>query len=126
MKINNFVIFTSITIIISILILLLSWCLGGRSYGIDKNIPFESGAYAFSNTKLRIAINFFLVAIFFVIFDIETLYLYIWSVSIKKIKFEGFIVGILFILTILTSLFYLFKMHILNISSKIKNMKSNI
>ncbi|QJC33022.1 NADH-quinone oxidoreductase subunit A [Enterobacteriaceae endosymbiont of Donacia semicuprea] len=111
---NYFIIFQIFAIIISCTIMLISLFLGGRSYGLDKNIPFESGIFSYGNNKIKIHIKFYLIAIFFIIFDIESLYLYLWSISIKIIKFGGFIEGMLFILTILITLFYLFKMKALD------------
>ncbi|QJC33432.1 NADH-quinone oxidoreductase subunit A [Enterobacteriaceae endosymbiont of Donacia clavipes] len=111
---NYFIIFQIFAIIISCIMMLISLFLGGRSYGLDKHIPFESGIFSYGNTQIKIHIKFYLIAIFFIIFDIESLYLYLWSVSIKIIKFEGFIEGMLFILTILVTLFYLFKMKALD------------
>ncbi|QJC30105.1 NADH-quinone oxidoreductase subunit A [Enterobacteriaceae endosymbiont of Plateumaris sericea] len=118
--INNlsFFIFQIFAIIISCTVMLVSHFLGGRSYGTDKNIPFESGTCSFGNAQIKIFIKFYLIAMFFVIFDVEALYLYIWSVSIKEIKLEGFIEGLLFIITILISLFYLFRVRALNWRSK--------
>ncbi|QJC31383.1 NADH-quinone oxidoreductase subunit A [Enterobacteriaceae endosymbiont of Macroplea mutica] len=121
-KLNNLVLFTSFAIFISSFMLFISYYLGGRSYGIDKNIPFESGAASYQDTHIKMTINFFLIAIFFVIFDIESLYLYTWAISIKMIRIEGLITGLLFIITILLSLLYLFKMNIFNFY---KHLKSN-
>ncbi|QJC34250.1 NADH-quinone oxidoreductase subunit A [Enterobacteriaceae endosymbiont of Donacia cinerea] len=109
-----FIIFQFFAIIISCLMIFISSFLGGKSYGLDKQIPFESGVYAYGNTKIKMHINYYLIAIFFIIFDIESLYLYLWSVTIKIVKLEGFTEGILFIFTILVTLFYLFKMKALN------------
>ncbi|WP_246225718.1 NADH-quinone oxidoreductase subunit A [Enterobacteriaceae endosymbiont of Donacia crassipes] len=100
--------------------ILISFFLGGRSSNLDKQIPFESGVMSYGNSQIKIHIKFYLIAIFFIIFDVESLYLYLWSLSIKKIGLEGFIEGILFILTILITLFYLFKTNILN--SKYRNI----
>ncbi|QJC37882.1 NADH-quinone oxidoreductase subunit A [Enterobacteriaceae endosymbiont of Donacia bicoloricornis] len=109
-----FILFQISAITISCLVMLLSFFLGGYSYGIDKEIPFESGVCSYDISQKKIHINFYLIAIFFIIFDIESLYLYLWSITIKIIKLESFIEGILFILTILITLFYLFKMKALN------------
>ncbi|QJC38281.1 NADH-quinone oxidoreductase subunit A [Enterobacteriaceae endosymbiont of Donacia marginata] len=104
-----FILFQVFAITISCLVILISFFLGGRSYGIDKQIPFESGVCSYDLSPIKIHINFYLIAIFFIIFDIESLYLYLWALTIKVIKLEGFIEGILFIFTILITLFYLFK-----------------
>ncbi|QJC35842.1 NADH-quinone oxidoreductase subunit A [Enterobacteriaceae endosymbiont of Donacia sparganii] len=109
-----FIIFQIFAIIISCIMILISFFLGGRSYNLGKQVPFESGVFSYENAQIKIHINFYLIAIFFIIFDIESLYLYLWSISIKIIELEGFIEGILFIFTILITLFYLFKMKALN------------
>ncbi|QJC37470.1 NADH-quinone oxidoreductase subunit A [Enterobacteriaceae endosymbiont of Donacia thalassina] len=109
-----FVIFQIFAITISCIVILISSFLGGHSYGLDKQIPFESGAYSYNISQIKIHINFYLIAIFFIIFDIETLYLYLWSVTLRILKLESLFEGILFIFTILVTLFYLFKMKALN------------
>jgi len=93
---------------ICFIILCLGYILGGKSNGNNKNIPFESGITSIGNTKIRFSIHFYLIAMFFVIFDIESIYLYSWSVSIHFSKWTGFIEAILFITTLLISLLYLF------------------
>ncbi|QJC33838.1 NADH-quinone oxidoreductase subunit A [Enterobacteriaceae endosymbiont of Donacia provostii] len=109
-----FVLFQIFAICISCIMILISLFLGERSSNLDKQIPFESGVMSYKNSQIKIHINFYLIAIFFIIFDIESLYLYLWSLSIKKIELEGFIEGILFIVTILITLFYILKTNILN------------
>ncbi|QJC34654.1 NADH-quinone oxidoreductase subunit A [Enterobacteriaceae endosymbiont of Donacia crassipes] len=115
-----FILFQIFAIFTSCIMILISFFLGGRSSNLDKQIPFESGVMSYGNSQIKIHIKFYLIAIFFIIFDVESLYLYLWSLSIKKIGLEGFIEGILFILTILITLFYLFKTNILN--SKYRNI----
>ncbi|QJC36242.1 NADH-quinone oxidoreductase subunit A [Enterobacteriaceae endosymbiont of Donacia cincticornis] len=109
-----FILFQILAIFISCIMILISFFLGERSSNLDKQTPFESGVISYGNSKIKIHIKFYLIAILFIIFDIESLYLYLWSLSIKKIELAGFIEGILFILTILVTLFYLFKTNILN------------
>jgi len=58
--------------------------LGGRAYGRAKNKPFESGVDSVGNARLRFSAKFYLVAMFFVIFDVEALYLFAWSVSVRE------------------------------------------
>ncbi|QJC35430.1 NADH-quinone oxidoreductase subunit A [Enterobacteriaceae endosymbiont of Donacia proxima] len=109
-----FILFQIFAIFISCIMILISFFLGERSFNLNKQIPFESGVISYGNSQIKIHIKFYLIAIFFIIFEIESLYLYLWSLSIKKIELEGFIEGILFIFTILITLFYLFKTNILN------------
>lgn len=76
--------------------------LGGRSKGLQKEENFESGVVSVDSARIRLSAKFYLVAIFFVIFDLEALYLYTYAVSVKDVGWIGFIgagifVGILFV-----------------------------
>lgn len=90
-----------------LLILLFSWVLGGKSESRYKNTAFESGIIPVGNTKLHFSVKFYLVAIFFVIFDMEALYLYAWSSSIRETGWVGFFEASMFIASILLGLYYL-------------------
>ena len=74
--------------------------LGGRAYGRAKNKPFESGVDSVGNARLRFSAKFYLVAMFFVIFDVEALYLFAWSVSVRESGWVGFIEATIFIIRI--------------------------
>lgn len=96
------------------LMLVLSWFLGGRSSSRNKNTPFESGIIASQNTYLHFSVKFYLIAMFFVIFDVESLYLYAWSVSIHESGWIGFVESSAFALSFLLALFYLIRIKALN------------
>ncbi|WP_343190401.1 NADH-quinone oxidoreductase subunit A [Buchnera aphidicola (Mollitrichosiphum nigrofasciatum)] len=87
--------------------------LGNRSVSSIKHIPFESGIVAFGNTNLRLSINFYLIAVCFVIFDVETPYLYSWICNINSNGWLGMFFVFNFIITLLISLFYLIRVGIL-------------
>lgn len=97
------------------LMLFLGFFLGGISENNkNKNVPFESGIVSFNLNKLRFPIKFALIGILFVIFDVEALYLYTWSVSVIENGWVGFCEAIFIIFTLLIILFYLLKKRILN------------
>ena len=83
------------------------WLLGGRASGRAKNDPFESGVVSSGGARLRLSAKFYLVAMFFVIFDVEALYLYAWSVSVRESGWVGFAEAVLFIAILLAGLFYI-------------------
>lgn len=84
-----------------------SFVLGGRSGGRAKNEPFESGVVSSSPERLRLSAKFYLVAMFFVIFDVEALYLYAWAVSVKESGWTGWVEAFVFIFILTASLVYL-------------------
>ncbi|QIE01897.1 NADH-quinone oxidoreductase subunit A [Buchnera aphidicola] len=97
--------------------LMLSWCLGGRSVSRNKHTPFESGIIASDNACLHFSVKFYLIAMFFVIFDVESLYLYAWSVSIRESGWGGFFESFAFVTSLLIALFYLIRIKALNLIS---------
>ncbi|QCI22037.1 NADH-quinone oxidoreductase subunit A [Buchnera aphidicola (Lipaphis pseudobrassicae)] len=110
----SFFIFIIFSLGFCIFMLLLSWFLGGRSKSRYKNTPFESGIVAVKNTHLNFSAKFYLIAMFFVIFDVESLYLYAWSASVSECGWIGFLEASMFIMSIILGLFYLIRVKALN------------
>ncbi|MBI2783572.1 MAG: NADH-quinone oxidoreductase subunit A [Porticoccaceae bacterium] len=96
------------------LMLGLSWLLGGRSGARARNEPFESGVVSASPERLRLSAKFYLVAVFFVIFDVEALFLYAWAVSVREAGWAGFVEAALFIGVLGASLVYLIRVGALD------------
>ncbi|WP_409311509.1 NADH-quinone oxidoreductase subunit A [Pectobacterium sp. B1J-3] len=88
--------------------------LGGRARARAKNVPYESGIDSVGSARLRLSAKFYLVAMFFVIFDVEALYLYAWAVSIRESGWIGFIEATIFILVLLAGLIYLVRVGALD------------
>ncbi|QCI16987.1 NADH-quinone oxidoreductase subunit A [Buchnera aphidicola (Aphis helianthi)] len=114
----SFFCFIFFSLIFCLFMLFTSSLLGGKSSSRYKHTPFESGIAPVGDTYLHFSIKFYLVAMFFVIFDVEALYLYIWSISIVESGWIGFIEAFIFILFLLLSLFYLIRIKALNWTHK--------
>lgn len=84
-----------------------SYLLGGRDHGRAKEDPFESGAISVGGAQLRMPAKFYLVAMFFVIFDVEAVFLYAWAVSVRQSGWPGFAIAAIFILVLLSALLYI-------------------
>lgn len=83
--------------------------LGGRTHGRAKNDPFESGIVSVGDARLRLPAKFYLVAMFFVIFDVEALFLYAWAVSLRESGWIGLIEAATFIFILMVGLVYLWR-----------------
>ena len=94
-------------VVLCVLMLGLSAMLGGKSGARARNEPFESGVVSASPERLRLSAKFYLVAMFFVIFDVEALYLYAWSISVRESGWMGFIEGTVFVGILTATLIYL-------------------
>ena len=80
--------------------------LGGRSQGSQKEEVFEAGVVGSGNARIRLSAKFYLVAIFFVIFDLEALYLYAYAVSVREAGWLGFAAAATFIAILIIGLIY--------------------
>lgn len=88
--------------------------LGGTSKGFQKQENFESGVVGAGTARIRLSAKFYVVAIFFVIFDLEALYLYTYAVSVREAGWTGFFTVLLFVVELLIGLYYLLKLGALN------------
>ncbi|NWN91612.1 NAD(P)H-quinone oxidoreductase subunit 3 [Marinobacter adhaerens] len=80
--------------------------LGGRSKGPSKGLPFESGIVGTGSARQRFSIQFYLVAMLFVIFDIEAMFLFAWAISVREVGWSGFWGAAVFIFILLAGLVY--------------------
>ena len=78
----------------------------GKAWGRAKQEQFESGVVSAGGARIRLSAKFYLVAIFFVVFDLEALYLYAWATSVREVGWIGFIAAAVFILVLLIGLIY--------------------
>lgn len=97
--------------------------LGGRSKGTQKEEIFEAGVVGSGNARIRLSAKFYLVAIFFVIFDLEALYLYAYSVSVRETGWLGFAAAAIFIGILIVGLIYELSLGAMNWSPSDKLRK---
>ena len=88
--------------------LLISWFAGSKSrHGRAQDIPYESGIIPVGEAEnMRLSVEFFLVAIFFVIFDLETIFIVAWAVVFRDVGWLAYIAMAVFIGILLIALFY--------------------
>ena len=93
----------------------LSYLLGPKSVKKGKTIPYESGIVSVDENRTRFTSHFFLYAIFFVIFDLETIYLFAWVIAFDEVGWLGFIEASIFIGVLLVALLYLWRVGALEL-----------
>jgi len=84
----------------------LSYILGQRRANKATNMPFESGVLSVGSPQMHLSVEFYLVAIFFVIFDLETVFIFAWAVAFFELGWEGFIAVGVFIFILGVALVY--------------------
>ena len=88
--------------------------IGPKRNSREKDAPFECGIPAQGDARAPISIKYFLIAILFVLFDVEVIFLYPWAVNFLKLGTAGFIQMILFMGLLLAGFYYVLKKGILN------------
>ncbi len=84
----------------------LSWLLGQRRANRATNMPFESGVLSVGSPQIHMSVEFYLIAIFFVIFDLETVFIFAWAIAFFELGWEGFIAVTVFIAVLAVALVY--------------------
>ena len=83
--------------------------LGHRVRSAAKDQPYECGVAAQGSARERFSVKFYLVAMVFILFDIETVFLYPWAVVYRQLKLFAFFEMLVFVVLILSGFFYIWK-----------------
>ncbi|WP_323847160.1 NADH-quinone oxidoreductase subunit A [Microbulbifer magnicolonia] len=96
------------------LMLGLSSVLGQRRRDPATDEPFESGIVSQGSARLRISVAYYLVAILFIVFDLEAIYLFSWAIAFREAGMLGFVEATIFIVILLAGLVYLWRLGALD------------
>ncbi|HET6267848.1 MAG TPA: NADH-quinone oxidoreductase subunit A [Acidobacteriota bacterium] len=99
---------------LAVLIIFLKSILGPKSTSPLKEQPFETGEAPFAIVKSRIPIHFYLVALLFVLFDVELVFLFPWAIVMREIGWRAFIAMALFMGLLFETLVYAWKKGVLS------------
>ena len=90
--------FLLVSIIFSIGFLSLSFVLSPKKPSDEKLSPYECGFEPFDDARTKFDIRFYLVALLFIIFDLEVVFLFPWAISLKTIGIFGYISLVIFLI----------------------------
>jgi NADH-quinone oxidoreductase subunit A len=102
-----FIFHTALAIIIILIIHLAAWWLGAKKQSPRKGIPYESGIIPTGTARLTFPVPFYLVAIFFIVFDVESAFIFAWATAWDALGFPGMIHITFFIIILLLGLVWL-------------------
>jgi len=92
----------------------LSFVLGQRHQDRATGSPYESGIVSEGSARVRFSAKFYLIAMFFVIFDLEAVFLFAWAVAVRETGWAGYAEVLLFITVLLATLVYLWRVGALD------------
>jgi len=101
-------------LLLVIVMLVMSHFLGQRHRERSTDEPYESGILPTGQARLRLDVKFYLIAMLFVIFDLEAVFIFAWSVSLRELGWAGYIEILIFIAVLLAALFYLWRLGALD------------
>ena len=105
--------FAAIVVIIAGMIGL-SFVLGQRHRERATGEPYESGIVSTGSTHVRFDIKFYLVAVVFLVFDLEAAFLYAWAVAVREAGWAGYVEVLVFVGVLAAALVYLWRLGVLD------------
>src|ERR1700719_2940784 len=98
-----------LAMVIAAALVTLSFVIGHRLKNKVKDMPYECGIAPTGDAQHRFSVKFYLVAILFILFDIEAIFLYPWAVVFRQLKMFGFLEMLVFVVLILAGFFFVWK-----------------
>lgn len=130
-----FLIYVLLAFLLSSVMIFLSYFLGEKHKETSTEEIFESGVSVTGDARTRFPVDFYIIAMFFVIFDLESVFIISWAVSVKESGWTGYIGVLIFIVILLAVLIYEWRTgaldfglkgkHILNAYKKLQNRTKN-
>lgn len=99
-------IYTGMVLALMVVMLFLTSWLGEKKRTPEKLMPYECGIIPSGPARLRYPVPFSLVAMFFLIFDVEAAFIFAWAIAFRPLGWQGWLQISFFILVLLISLFY--------------------
>lgn len=107
-------VFFILALLLVVLMLAGSFFLGQRHQGQATGDPFECGIVSTGSARVRFGVKFYLMAMFFVIFDLEAVFIFAWSVAARDLGWSGYMEVLVFIGVLVAALFYLWRVGALD------------
>lgn len=92
-----------------VMTIIVSSFLGPKRNSKNKDRNFECGIESVGNARIPFSVKYFLVAILFVLFDVEVIFMYPWAVNFREMGMEGLLKMGIFIILLLVGFFYVMK-----------------
>lgn len=106
-------IYVAFTVFFLCVVVALSAALGPRRVGAARgrsmSLPYESGIISTGSARIRLPVQYYLLAVFFVIFDVESVFIYTWASIVRNVGWPAFVSVLTFIVSLVVALVYLWR-----------------
>jgi NADH-quinone oxidoreductase subunit A len=120
-----FVVYTGAVLVAVAALLGISSVLGQRHRERTTGRPYESGSPLTGSARLRLSVSFYLVAMFFVVFDVESIYIFAWAIAWRDLGWTGYVEVLIFIAILLAALVYLWRLGALDWGTVARRKREN-
>lgn len=103
-----------LVLLLVIVMLIVSYLLGQRHEEHATGSPYESGIVSSGSAHVRLSAKFYLVAMFFVVFDLEAAFIFAWAVAGRELGWRGYWEIVIFIGVLVVALIYLWRLGALD------------
>ncbi len=101
--------FILVGVAVGIIPQVLGYILGPNKPDAEKNSPYECGFEAFEDARMKFDVRYYLVAILFILFDLEIAFLFPWAVALKEVGMAGFVAVVIFLAILVVGFVYEWK-----------------
>jgi NADH-quinone oxidoreductase subunit A len=105
-----FMVYSALVLIAVAGILVLSWALGERHRAPGRDVPYESGINPTGDARVRYGVHFYPVAVFFMLFDMEAVFLFAWAVAFPALGWAAYIEAGIFIAVLFVGLVHVWSL----------------
>lgn len=102
----NLIVYACLVALLMAVLLFMASRLGRRRRSTEKDRPYECGIVPAGDNRQPLPVPFYLVALFFLVFDVEGAYIFSWAVALRELGWEGWLEVSFFILILLAGLVY--------------------
>ena len=101
--------FILVGVAVGIIPQVLGYILGPNRPDAEKNSPYECGFEAFEDARMKFDVRYYLVAILFILFDLEIAFLFPWAIALKEVGMAGFLAVVIFLTILVVGFVYEWK-----------------
>ncbi len=102
--------YTAVVIVLVAAMMGLSYVLGQRHREHATGAPYEGGIVSEGSAHVRLSVGFYLISMFFVVFDLEAVFIFAWAVAAREVGWAGYWEILIFIAVLLAGLVYLWRL----------------
>ena len=117
------VVYFAFVVVLVAAVIVVSYLLGQRHSEPATGEPYEGGIVSEGSARVRLSVGYSLVAMFFVIFDLEAVFLFAWAGAARELGWRGYAAAVVFVATLAAALIYIWRVGALDWARKTRSSR---